>query len=243
MKKLSLLFLICLSFIAFGKGKKKKTETPTPTPTNTVSENPLKTKLDSVGYILGLQIAEDISKNTVDRPSLEGIKLGFSDAYNKNPYKIPEGKYQEIVQKFFQEQQNALLVAKGAQNKAFLETNGKKEGVNTTSSGLQYQVIKLGDGAKPKATDVVTVYYNGTLVDGTHFDGNIGEEPISFPLNQVILGWTEGLQLMPVGSKFKFYLPPHLAYGEQGSPPVIGPNEVLIFDVELLGIKDATAPK
>lgn len=244
MKRIYLLLLVCFSLTVLGKEKKKKnTSDTTELVQVTENKNTLKSMLDSVGYVLGIQIGEDISKNTVDRPTLNGIHLGFSDAYNKKDYLIPQNRFQEIMQDFFLAQQSMVLAVKDSVNKKFLEDNGKRESVITTPSGLQYEIVTLGTGEKPKATDVVSVYYNGTLTDGKQFDGNIGEEPISFPLNQVILGWTEGLQLMPVGSKFKFYLPAHLAYGEQGSPPVIGPNEVLIFDVELLGIKNSTSEK
>jgi FKBP-type peptidyl-prolyl cis-trans isomerase len=122
--------------------------------------------------------------------------------------------------------------------KAFLEANGKKEGVTTTASGLQYKVIKAGTGAKPKATDTVNVHYKGTFLDGKTFDSSYDRgQPISFPLNGVIAGWTEGVQLMPVGSTYEFYIPSNLAYGERGAGGAIPPNATLIFVVELLGIK------
>ena len=125
-------------------------------------------------------------------------------------------------------------VAKG---KEFLEKNGKREGVTTTASGLQYEVMKMGSGDKPKETDEVTVHYHGTLTDGKVFDSSVDRgEPATFPLNGVIKGWTEALQLMPIGSKFKIFLPSDLAYGAQGAGQMIGPHETLIFEVELLKI-------
>jgi len=122
--------------------------------------------------------------------------------------------------------------------KKFLEDNAKKAGVKTTASGLQYKVITEGTGKKPKATETVTVHYRGTLIDGTEFDSSYKRgEPISFGLNRVIAGWTEGLQLMPTGSKYEFYIPYNLAYGERGAGGVIPPYAALIFEVELLGVK------
>jgi len=119
----------------------------------------------------------------------------------------------------------------------FLAENSKKEGIVSLESGLQYQILQMGEGDKPSATDQVSCHYHGTMIDGTVFDSSVERgQPASFPLNRVIKGWTEGLQLMPVGSKFRFFIPPHLAYGERAVSAVIGANSTLIFDVELLGI-------
>ena len=125
-----------------------------------------------------------------------------------------------------------------AAGQAYLEQNAKNPEVISLESGLQYQVLHLGEGtAKPVASDQVTCHYHGTVIDGTVFDSSVQRgQPASFPLNRVIKGWTEGLQLMPVGSKFRFFIPPHLAYGERAVSAVIGPNSTLIFEVELLAI-------
>ena len=121
---------------------------------------------------------------------------------------------------------------------AFLAENGKKEGITTTASGLQYKVLVAGSGKKPKATDTVKVHYRGTLLDGTEFDSSYKrKEPIEFGLNQVIRGWTEGVQLMSEGSKYEFYIPSNLAYGPRGAGGDIGPDETLIFEVELLAVR------
>jgi FKBP-type peptidyl-prolyl cis-trans isomerase FkpA len=127
-----------------------------------------------------------------------------------------------------------IALAKGEK---FLEDNSKKEGVTTTASGLQYKVLTPGTGKSPKATDTVLVHYRGTLISGTEFDSSYKrKEPISFPLNRVIAGWTEGVQLMQEGAKFEFYIPSKLAYGSRGAGRDIGPNEALIFEVELLKV-------
>ncbi|QIF02732.1 FKBP-type peptidyl-prolyl cis-trans isomerase [Roseimicrobium sp. ORNL1] len=127
-----------------------------------------------------------------------------------------------------------IALAKGEK---FLADNGKKEGVTTTASGLQYKVITPGTGKSPKATDTVLVHYRGTLISGVEFDSSYARrEPIEFPLNQVIKGWTEGVQLMQEGAKYEFYIPSKLAYGSRGAGRDIGPNEALIFEVELLKV-------
>jgi FKBP-type peptidyl-prolyl cis-trans isomerase len=147
---------------------------------------------------------------------------------------------QEFVQKKQAEQKAETAVAGQsnlAEGQKFLAENKAKEGVQTTASGLQYKVLTMGEGAKPAATDTVKVHYRGTLLDGTEFDSSYARnEPISFALNRVISGWTEGVQLMPIGSKFTFYIAPELAYGEGGGGP-IPPNSTLVFEVELLDIE------
>jgi FKBP-type peptidyl-prolyl cis-trans isomerase FklB len=141
------------------------------------------------------------------------------------------------IQKYFTAAMDRKADAAKAKGKEFLEKNGKREGVTTTASGLQYEVMKMGSGEKPKETDEVSVHYHGTLTDGKVFDSSVDRgEPATFPLNGVISGWTEALQLMPVGSKFKIFLPSDLAYGAQGAGEMIGPHETLVFEVELLKI-------
>lgn len=205
----------------------------------------LTTDTQKLSYALGLDLGAYF-KNLGEDIDLEVMFNGVTDSYKGNKPLMSAEDAAEIQQKFAQKQQQERLqktVAMIEQNKKaaedFLKENGAKEGVMTTESGLQYKMLTPGDGAKPKADDVVKVHYKGSLLDGTEFDSSYSRnEPVVFPLNQVIPGWTEALQLMNVGSKYQIYLPPTLAYGDRGAPPVIEPGSMLIFEVELIGIED-----
>ncbi len=198
----------------------------------------LTSQADSASYAIGVQIAENFVRQGLDTTmNVELIIEGIKDQIAKES-KIAIEATDQIVQSFFEEMQKAQSGDKLAEGEAFLTENGKRPEVTTTISGLQYEVIEMGNGAKPIASSTVKVHYQGTLLDGTVFDSSYERgEPISFPLNGVIKGWTEGLQLMPVGSKFKFVIPYNLAYGERGAGQLIGPFETLIFEVELLDIE------
>jgi len=199
-----------------------------------------------LSYAIGMDIGMSLKslKTDLDRAALE---TAINDRLDGNKLKLSEKDAGQAKQAFFKKQAElraAEQKAAGEKNKAdgaaFLADNGKKKGVTTTKSGLQYEVLKQGDGAKPKATDKVTVNYRGTLIDGTEFDSSYKRgQPVTFPLNGVIKGWTEGVQLMSVGSKYKFVLPSDLAYGSRGAGPKIGPDSVLVFEVELISIGDA----
>ncbi len=204
-----------------------------------------------LSYAIGMDIGMSLKslKTDLDRAALEAA---INDRLDGSKLKLSEEDAGKAKQAFFKKQAEARASeqkAAGEKNKAdgaaFLADNGKKKGVTTTKSGLQYEVLKQGDGAKPKATDKVTVNYRGTLIDGTEFDSSYKRgQPVTFPLNGVIKGWTEGVQLMSVGSKYKFVLPSDLAYGPRGAGPKIGPDSVLVFEVELISIGDAkTAAK
>jgi len=205
----------------------------------------LDTEEKKLGYIIGMDIGKSLRDQgtEVDLDSLiEAIKATYNgDELAMTPEEAALVR-QEYIQRRQAEQQAAAAEAGEANlvaGQAFLEENAVKEGVITTESGLQYKVVTMGTGAKPAATDTVKVHYRGTLLDGTEFDSSYARnEPISFALNRVISGWTEGVQLMPVGSKFMFYISPELAYGEGGGGP-IPPNSTLIFEVELLDIETA----
>ncbi len=195
--------------------------------------------MDKVSYFIGRNFGEQFSGQgiAIDLAALtEGIKSGMA---GEKP-KYTEQELMAAMQSF-ENSMREKEAQRGMESKAtgekFLADNGKKQGVTTTASGLQYEVIKAGDGPKPVATDKVNVHYHGTLIDGKVFDSSVERgEPITFGVQEVIKGWTEALQLMPVGSKWRIYIPSDLAYGEQGAGGDIGPNAALIFDVELLGI-------
>jgi len=204
-----------------------------------------------LSYAIGMDIGMSLKslKTDLDRAALEAA---INDRLDGSKLKLSKEDAGKAKQAFFKKQAESRAAAQkaaGEKNKtdgaAFLAENAKKKGVTTTKSGLQYEVLKQGDGAKPKATDKVTVNYRGTLIDGTEFDSSYKRgKPVTFPLNGVIKGWTEGVQLMSVGSKYKFVLPSDLAYGPRGAGPKIGPNSVLVFEVELISIGDAkTAAK
>jgi FKBP-type peptidyl-prolyl cis-trans isomerase len=215
--------------------------------TVTFALNTWATELDTdeqkLGYIIGMDIGTSLRQQgaEVDLETLvEAIHATYKGEELAMTTEEAAAIRQEYVEKRQAEQQAESAVsgqANLAEGQKFLAENKSKEGVQTTESGLQYKVLTMGDGAKPAATDTVKVHYRGTLLDGTEFDSSYARnEPISFALNRVIAGWTEGVQLMPVGSKFMFYIAPELAYGEGGGGP-IPPNSTLIFEVELLDIE------
>ncbi|MDX2374765.1 FKBP-type peptidyl-prolyl cis-trans isomerase [Psychrobacter sp. PP-21] len=198
---------------------------------------------EKVGYSLGFMMAEG-NKEAVKDLNLDTFEKGFRDGYEGNDSALTQEQMQEVLMTYQKEQEEQFvkdMENKATENKtagtAYLAENAKKEGVKQTESGLQYKVLKEGTGKSPKATDVVEVNYEGKLIDGTVFDSSYERgEPIEFPLNQVIAGWTEGLQLMKEGGKYEFYIPSDIAYGEAGNAG-IEPNSTLIFTVELLSVK------
>ena len=208
----------------------------------------LKTQKDKVSYLIGVDMGRkmraEFDKQSIDvDPAV--LAKGVKDALAGGNILLTDAELQEIrtalqsdIAAKNMERVKALAEKNKKDGDAFLTENRKKDGVKTTDSGLQYKVITVGTGKSPKATDKVTVNYRGTLVDGNEFDSSYKRgEPVTFSLNQVIKGWTEGIQLMKEGSKFTFFIPSELAYGERGTPGgPIGPNAVLIFEVELLSI-------
>lgn len=203
----------------------------------------LTTDKQKVSYMVGMDLGRNLTQ-IQDELDVAILVQGLQDTLAGRPTKLTEEQANEVKQGFMQklqaravEERTAQAAANRSEGEAFLAENKSKPGVRTTDSGLQYQVITEGRGAKPAATDRVRVHYTGTLLDGTKFDSSVDRgTPAEFALNGVIPGWTEALQLMSVGSKYKLFIPSELAYGENGTPGPIGPNATLIFEVELLEI-------
>lgn len=201
--------------------------------------------MDKLSYALGLGIGRQLSQMGANDLNATDFAQAVKDMIDGKEPQVPAAEAQQIVEDFFQKQEEkqraeAAEKYKGAKSEGekYLSENAKKEGVTTLPSGLQYQVLKEGNGKSPKATDKVVCHYEGMLIDGTMFDSSIQRgEPATFPLNGVIAGWTEGLQLMKEGAKYRFFIPYQLGYGERGAGASIPPFATLVFDVELIEVK------
>ncbi|KNC68497.1 MULTISPECIES: FKBP-type peptidyl-prolyl cis-trans isomerase [Pseudoalteromonas] len=240
--KLSLVAASVLALTACNQKAEEKTAQ--------VAEVKLETEVQQQAYGIGASVGNFLQKDMADKKEL-GIELdqalimrGFKDALDGNA-KLDEAKIREVLTALdssVREKQAAKAQADAEKNKVegaeYLAENAKKDGVNVTDSGLQYEVLSEGEGKKPVATDIVKVHYKGTLLDGSEFDSSYARnQPATFPLNQVIAGWTEGLQLMAVGSKYKFTIPSELGYGERNLGKIPA-NSTLVFEVELLEIQE-----
>ena len=203
----------------------------------------LETESQKLGYIIGMDIGQSL-KQQGGELDLDTLIEAIRATYNNEPLAMTPEEAASVRESFIaarraeaEQQRQSMAAINAAEGDKFLLENRGKEGVQVTDSGLQYKVVVMGEGAKPNPTDKVTVHYRGTLLNGEEFDSSYSRnQPTSFQLDQVIPGWTEGVAMMPVGSKFMFYIPPNLAYGPNGGGP-IGPNATLIFEVELLGIE------
>lgn len=195
--------------------------------------------MNKISYALGLGIAHQLKSMGIEDFSVEDFSQSVSDVLADKTPAMTNREAQELLNDYFQKKQKEEAEKAIAEGKVFLEANGKREGVTTTKSGLQYEVLTPGKGEhSPKATDTVVCHYEGRLVSGKVFDSSYERnQPAEFGLNQVIPGWTEGLQLMSEGAKFRFYIPYLLGYGEQGAGPSIPPYSTLVFDVELISVK------
>jgi len=193
--------------------------------------------MKEISYALGMNIASNLKTSGVDTLDFEEFNKGLKAVFEGKSTEMTNQVANQLLQEYFtmlqQKQQGDNIEA----GRSFLAENAKRETVTELESGLQYEILKEGTGAKPKATDQVKCHYHGTLIDGTVFDSSYDRgEPAVFPVNGVIQGWVEALQMMPVGSKWKLFIPSELAYGERGAGQTIAPHETLIFDVELLEI-------
>ena len=211
-------------------------------PTNTTTKQPVKmenltNKTDSVSYALGMLIGKNLKSQGFETLNLEALKKAMGDILGNQPTQIDEHKAQAIVQAYAQEAQKIKSEKTIAEGKAYLEKNKVRPGVVTTASGLQYEVLKEGSGPKPGPTSQVTAHYHGTLPDGTVFDSSVNRnQPFKTGVNQVIPAWQEALQLMSPGTKLRIVCPSEIAYGSRGAGQMIGPNQVLIFEMELISI-------
>ena len=205
----------------------------------------LDTPAQKASYGIGLNMGKSLAQEGMDDLDSQAVAQGIEDAIGKKEQKLTDEQLMEAFT-FLQTSAEERMVEMNAKaveaGKKFLEDNAKREGVKTTESGLQYEVVKAAEGRQPTENDVVTVHYEGSLTDGTVFDSSIKRgSPIDLPVGGVIPGWVEGLQLMHVGEKYKLYIPSELAYGEQSPSPLIPANSVLVFDLELLDIKGGEA--
>jgi FKBP-type peptidyl-prolyl cis-trans isomerase len=204
---------------------------------------PLGTDDEKASYAIGIQIGTSLEP-AGDHVQMGSFLRGIQDAIAGKDPAIPQDTLQAVLQRFtmmMQQEEQAKMAESADKNQkegaAFLATNGAKPGITTTESGLQYEVMRPADGPKPTASDMVTIQYRGKLIDGTEFDSSYGRgEPTSFTVGGVIQGFSEALQLMPVGSQYRFFIPGELGYGAQGNGRQIGPNATLIFEVEMLKI-------
>jgi len=223
-----ILTLVAVFSLSACMGQKKGDQAPTT----------LESELDSVSYGIGISIAKNLQKDGLQDIDIDLLSKGLKDVFESNDLMVSHDDAMAVIQNYVSEAQRKQQAASVEKGKQFLEENSKKEGVTVLPSGLQYEIITEGTGPKPTAEDKVTTHYTGTLLDGTVFDSSVDRgEPVSFAVTGVIPGWTEALQLMPVGSKWKLAIPSELAYGERGAGGQIGPNETLIFEVELISIE------
>jgi FKBP-type peptidyl-prolyl cis-trans isomerase FklB len=207
----------------------------------------LETTAQKASYGIGLNMGKSLAQQGMDDLDSKAVALGIEDAVGKNEQKLKDKVLIEAfaaLQKRSEEHLTKMSEVASTAGKKFLEENGKKAGIVTTASGLQYEIVKKTDGPQPKASDVVTVHYEGKLIDGKVFESSVKRGiPSDLPVSGLIPGWVEGLQLMRVGEKYKIYIPSELAYGTHSPSPAIPANSVLVFDLELLDIKDSEKSK
>lgn len=235
-KQITILLLVALTLFGvqgFSQDKKQKKKRKKSKQT----EMELTTTTDKISYGLGMNIGQNLKSQGFDTLNYEAFLMAIKTAYEGGEFKMDPNAANQMINSYFEEKKVQMLAANKKAGEDFLAENGKKEGIKTLPSGLQYEVLVEGNGPKPTANDRVTTHYHGTLIDGTVFDSSVERgQPATFPVNGVIKGWTEALQLMPVGSKWRLFIPSDLAYGDRGAGAQIQPNSTLIFEVELLSI-------
>jgi FKBP-type peptidyl-prolyl cis-trans isomerase len=243
-KKNVVVLLIGCALLPVTYAKESPTQKNTKPAEQSTSTTEKKTDKGTVSYGIGVDMGRNFKRLNLDI-NLEQLAKGLKDAYTGKKLSIPDDELRNIMSAYQNELKAKQIAAiKNASDsnqkagEAFLAENAKKDGVVTLPSGLQYKILKQGNGKKPTETDIVECNYRGTLIDGTEFDSsNRVGKPVQFKVGSIITGWQEALKLMPVGSKWQLFIPPQLAYGARGAGRDIGPNATLIFDVELLGIK------
>lgn len=232
MKAKNLLLTLAVGALAMGCNSGSMTQTSAP----------LKNATDTASFYIGYMYGSGMQRMGMKDPNMNAIIAGMNSALQKKETETDPQAMEMYLNNYFQELSMQRARENAEKGKKFLEENAKKSGVDTLANGIQYKVITKGEGPKPTETDVVKVHYKGTLIDGTEFDSSIKRgEPAQFQLNRVIPGWTTALKEMPVGSKWEIFIPADQAYGQRGGGP-IGPNETLIFEVELLDIVNPEAP-
>ena len=197
--------------------------------------------MDKLSYALGLSMGNNFKGSGIQELNVDDFAAAVRSVYDGSKPEMTIDEAKQVVTEFFTELEKRQVEMNREVGKRFLEENAKKEGVKVTASGLQYKIVKEGNGIHPSANDKVTVHYTGRLIDGTVFDSSVERgAPATFGVNQVIPGWVEALQLMSEGAEWQLYIPSELAYGNQGAGPVIGPHSTLIFDVKLIKIERAS---
>jgi FKBP-type peptidyl-prolyl cis-trans isomerase FklB len=230
MKKILLPVFVLMSLVSFSQVK-KKTTTPVP------AQPLLKTTADSLSYAIGVSVAGFYREQGVKNVNTNLVARAINDALKNGKPLLNDQQCNAVIIGYVQKEKAAKSSENRKEGEAFLVANKTKPGITTLPSGLQYEVLKQGDGLKPLLTDKVKCHYKGSLIDGTVFESSIERgQPIEFAVNGVIAGWTEALQLMPVGSKWRLFIPSNLGYGDQGAGQSIKPGATLIFEVELLDI-------
>lgn len=229
--KISKILIIAIMVSAVGGASAQKT-------TDKKIKMELKSKNDQIGYSLGVVIGSNLQKQGFDTLNYELLCKGLKDVYEKGTLLISADSANKLLSDYAQTQQRAKTDQNIKEGIKFFEENGKRKGVVSLPSGLQYEVIKAGVGPKPIMTDKISAHYRGTFLDGKVFDSSIDRgQPATFPVNGVIQGWIEALVLMNVGSEWKLFIPYNLAYGEKGAPPNIPPYATLVFEINLLSIE------